>query len=161
MNNPLMKDFYLFVILVVVFIVLIDVIFAVLKRFKSSMSINSHKFISHTFFEDNWITKNKKGFKYNNESGCYIITIFDKPRKNNFLKGYENIYIGQSVNICQRVHSHFTGKGNGDVYADIKYGKYAYVQLIPCSKNDMNSLEKKLIKKHNATQSYNKTKGGA
>ena len=42
--------------------------------------------------------------------------------------------------MCKRVHSHFNGKGNGDVYADIKYGKY--VQFYPCGKNELNKIEK-------------------
>ena len=74
---------------------------------------------------------------------------------------YENIYIGQSQNICQRVHNHLNGKGKGDVYADIKYGMEAYVRLIPCKEKKMNEKEKELIEAFHATESYNKTKGGA
>jgi hypothetical protein len=31
-------------------------------------------------------------------------------------------YIGKSTNVFIRINSHFTGKGNGDIYADWKYG---------------------------------------
>lgn len=49
----------------------------------------------------------------------------------------------------------------GDVYADIKYGKSVYVQLIPCNKIELNTMEKELIRSFNAKQSYNKTGGGS
>ena len=74
---------------------------------------------------------------------------------------YENIYIGQSVKVCQRVHNHFNGKGNGDVYADRKMGKHLCVPFETCSKEGMNALEKRLISVFGATRSYNKTRGGS
>jgi hypothetical protein len=46
------------------------------------------------------------------------------------------------------------------VYADIKYGKQVYVKFIPCPPEEMNELEEKLIKDYDATESYNRTKGG-
>ncbi|MBQ9947254.1 MAG: GIY-YIG nuclease family protein [Oscillospiraceae bacterium] len=127
--------------------------------------IRSGKFIHYTEFEENWITEdsegNQTGYKYNDFSGCYVIMIFEKKVHFNRFKNYDNIYIGQSVNVCQRVHNHFSGKGKGDVYADIKYGMEAYVRIIPCKVKKLNDMEKKLIEAFNATESYNKTKGGA
>lgn len=122
-------------------------------------------FMYYQQFEDNWIIERKNGrqagYKYNDRPGCYIIMIFDKPVRGKRFVGYENIYIGQSVNVCQRVHNHFTGKGKGDVYADIKYGKYAYVRIVPCKAKRLNDMETSLIDAFSATDSYNKTKGGA
>jgi hypothetical protein len=31
-------------------------------------------------------------------------------------------YVGQGMRALDRVNAHFTGKGNGDIYADYKYG---------------------------------------
>ncbi len=127
--------------------------------------IRSGKFIHYTEFEENWRTQDadgdRTGYKYNDFSGCYVIMIFEKKVHFNRFRNYDNIYIGQSVNVCQRVHNHFCGKGKGDVYADIKYGMEAYVRIIPCKVKKLNQMEKKLIEAFNATESYNKTKGGA
>jgi len=86
--------------------------------------------------------------------------IFDDFVNDNNFMDYENIYVGQSVNVCKRVHTHFNGKGNGDVYADIKYGKKVYVRIVPCGKERLNIVEKELIRAFNATNSYNNTQGG-
>ena len=127
--------------------------------------IRSGKFIHYTDFEDNWRTAdengNRAGYKYNDFSGCYVIMLFKRKVHFGRFRNYENIYVGQSVNVCQRVHNHFCGKGKGDVYADIKYGMEAYVRIIPCKVKKLNKTEKRLIEAFNATESYNRTKGGA
>lgn len=114
-------------------------------------------------YEKQWIIDEKErlGLKYNDFSGCYVILIFEKPVHGKRFWGWENIYVGQSVNVCQRVHNHFNGKGKGDVYADIKYGKYAYVRIVPVKAKRLNDMETALIEAFSATESYNKTKGGA
>lgn len=153
----------------VAFVIIFMIGFSIYVKYKNAKireSITSGKLIYYKDFEDNWISirngkKGLVGYKYNDTSGCYVIMIFDHLVRNNKFNNYENIYIGQSVNVCQRVHNHFNGKGKGDVYADIKYGKEAYVRIVPCHKKDMNSLEKELIKAFNATNSYNSTKGGS
>ncbi len=127
--------------------------------------IRSGRFIRYTDFEENWRTEaddgSKTGYKYNDFSGCYVIMLFEKKVHFGRFRNYDNIYIGQSVNVCQRVHNHFSGKGKGDVYADIKYGMEAYVRIIPCRINKLNKTEKKLIEAFAATSSYNRTRGGA
>jgi excinuclease UvrABC nuclease subunit len=55
-------------------------------------------------------------------SGVYIL--------NNVTKGM--YYIGQAKSIFDRVNQHFTGKGNGDVYADYKYGSVFTITLVLC-----------------------------
>lgn len=76
-------------------------------------------------------------------------------------KAYENVYVGQSLYVCSRVRNHLTGHGNGDVYADVRNGKPVFVKIVPCPAQQMNALEKKLIKAFNATSSYNNTAGGS
>jgi hypothetical protein len=129
-------------------------------------NVFNHKFITYKDFEKNWITakygkQGISGYKYMDTPGCYIILIFDNPVIDDNFSNYINIYIGQSVNVFKRVHNHFNGKGNGDIYADIKYGKAAYVQFATCDKSQMNQVEKRLIQAFNSTSSYNKTRGGA
>ena len=44
--------------------------------------------------------------------GVYILHNLDK----------DMYYVGQGKRVMQRVGNHFAGHGNGDVYADYKYG---------------------------------------
>ena len=72
-------------------------------------------------------------------------------------------YIGQAARVGDRVYSHFTGKGNGDVYADYKYGSVFTLKLIEFSGsgyNTLNQLEKDTIMVYNSyAKGYNKTRG--
>lgn len=135
------------------------------KNARIRRKIKNGKLIYYKDFEKNWRGDEKKGrpvgYKYNDRPGCYVITLYDHRfvTKRNYMK-YENIYIGQSQNVCQRVHNHLNGKGKGDVYADIKYGMEAYIRILPCKEKKMNELERELIGAFNATESYNVTRGG-
>ncbi len=72
-------------------------------------------------------------------------------------------YVGQSKRVIQRVNSHFTGKGNGDVYADYKYGDHFTISMIALAKSGfstLNELERNAIKTYSAySNGYNKTRG--
>ena len=136
------------------------------RRAELRESAYKEEFIPSAQFERDWIVGGSRGrsaftgYKYEDGPGCYIILIFDSPVEDGDYSGYENVYIGQSVNVCQRVHNHFNGKGNGDVYADVRNGKSVYVQFKRCDKADMNRIEKELIDAFDATSSYNNTRGG-
>ena len=115
--------------------------------------------ISCEDFLENWDT-----YRQNDKPGCYIILIYKRhPFKSTVQKSkrYNDVYIGQSVNMHKRVYNHVTGHGNGDVYADVKYGKHVYIKFVPCTTDQLNIYEKGLIDEFNATESYNRTKGGA
>ena len=72
-------------------------------------------------------------------------------------------YVGQSVRVKQRVSSHLSGRGNGDVYADYKYGDEFTVKLVPLNKSGfgtLDELEQYMIKTFNSySLGYNKTRG--
>lgn len=72
-------------------------------------------------------------------------------------------YVGQGKNVFQRVNSHFTGHGNGDVYADYKYGDEFTIKMIALENSGfetLNELERNTITTYNAySQGYNKTRG--
>lgn len=72
-------------------------------------------------------------------------------------------YVGQAKRLFFRINQHFTGHGNGDVYADYKYGNDFSIQIIKLSDSgysDLDRLEKDLIEKYDAYNSgYNKTAG--
>lgn len=116
-------------------------------------------------FEKNWITswrggRGTSGYKYQDGPGCYVILIYDTQPRGRGFRRYKDVYVGQSIHVYHRVHSHFNGKGNGDVYADIKYGRQAYVRILPCSQRKLNKREKCLIRIFRGEKSYNRTKGG-
>lgn len=72
-------------------------------------------------------------------------------------------YVGQGKQVLNRVNSHFTGKGNGDVYADYKYGDYWTIRMIALEGSGfstLNELERHSIDTYNSyEQGYNKTRG--
>lgn len=126
------------------------------------------RFIPAGEFERDWIVSRAgrsqtgfAGYKYVDGPGCYVILMFSHAVLDGNWSTFDDVYIGQSVNMCKRVHAHFNGKGNGDVYADLRNGKHVYVQFKPCEKAQMNDLEKALIATYRATNSYNKTRGGS
>ncbi|MFJ7765761.1 GIY-YIG nuclease family protein [Bacillus toyonensis] len=78
-------------------------------------------------------------------------------------KSKDLYYVGQGKQVLNRVNNHFTGKGNGDVYADYKYGDYWTIKMIALEKsgfNTLNELERYAIETYNSYNGgYNKTRG--
>lgn len=72
-------------------------------------------------------------------------------------------YVGQAERMFFRLNQHFTGHGNGDVYADYKYGDEFTIRIVKLSESgysDIDKLEKDLIEKYNAFETgYNRTRG--
>lgn len=88
-----------------------------------------------------------------NFEGVYIILNVTKNK----------YYVGQSKKVLNRINAHFTGKGNGDVYADYKYGDKFKIRAIALEKSGydtLNKLEKDTIYTYAAfAKGYNKTRG--
>jgi hypothetical protein len=74
-------------------------------------------------------------------------------------------YVGQAKRLFFRLNQHFTGHGNGVVYADYKYGDDFTIQMIKLSDSgyyDLDKLEKDMIQKYDAYNSgYNRTSGNS
>ncbi len=72
-------------------------------------------------------------------------------------------YVGQGQKVFDRVNSHFSGRGNGDVYADYKYGDVFTIKMIELEKSGfktLNELERYTITTYNSfAKGYNKTRG--
>lgn len=72
-------------------------------------------------------------------------------------------YVGQSVRVVGRVTQHFTGHGNGDVYADYKYGDdftINVVSLYESGYESLDALERDAIRAYAAYDcGYNRTRG--
>lgn len=80
-------------------------------------------------------------------------------------KASGEVYIGQSVNPIERVVAHFSGRGNGDVYADYKYGApftVRFYDLAGSGFRDLNELEFHLIRIYQSDMNgYNRRAGNA
>ena len=78
-------------------------------------------------------------------------------------KTKDQYYVGQSVHVLKRVTAHLTGHGNGNVYADYKYGDTFTVRLVPLvgsGYQNLNDLERDMIYAYNAFDNgYNATRG--
>ena len=74
-------------------------------------------------------------------------------------------YVGQSVKVLARVKQHLTSHGNGDVYADFKYGDSFTVKTIPLAESgyqSLNDLERDAIEAFDAYEKgYNMTRGNS
>ena len=91
---------------------------------------------------------------YDNEfAGVYILY---NTTKNMY-------YVGQSKHVMSRIYSHLTGHGNGDVYADYKYGDEFSIKLISLQGSGystLNALERDTISAYDSyANGYNKTRG--
>lgn len=88
-----------------------------------------------------------------NFAGVYIL----------FNESKNMYYVGQGKQVLNRVNAHFTGKGNGDVYADYKYGDSFKIRMIALENSGfdtLNELERYTISRFNAySHGYNKTRG--
>ena len=124
--------------------------------------MNNAPVSAQKFLEQWCVGKRGSNFGYRalDQPGCYVI-LTNPVGKANGDAEWDAVYVGQSVNVCSRVRQHLTGHGNGDVYADVRAGEYVEVRILPCAKWQMNDIECSLIAAFNATNSYNRTRGGA
>lgn len=78
-------------------------------------------------------------------------------------KTKDKYYVGQSVRVVGRVRQHLMGRGNGDVYADYKYGDKFEINLVSLRESgydSLDALERDTIKAYGAyTKGYNRTRG--
>lgn len=72
-------------------------------------------------------------------------------------------YVGQAKHMFQRVNNHLSGRGNGDVYADYKYGDDFTIKMVELKNSGfstLNELERNMIMAYDAyTNGYNRTRG--
>ena len=74
-------------------------------------------------------------------------------------------YVGQAKRLFHRINQHLTGHGNGDVYADYKYGDDFSIKIVTLADSgysDLDLLEKDLIDLYDACENgYNRTVGNS
>ena len=128
-----------------------------IKRKIKQLASNSLEVTPKEFFKIRNATDGKGSKKYISSqydfSGVYILYNHSK-------KMY---YVGQAVKTFQRVNNHFTGHGNGDVYADYKYGDRFTIKMIALKNSrfkTLNELERHTISQYDAyAKGYNRTRG--
>ena len=117
--------------------------------------------MSSASFMENWDVQSKlqegsTGEGYLNYCGCYVIITCDGAVHKDDYSKYREIYVGKSTDMGASIHDDFVGKGNADVYADVKYKQHVYVLLYPCSEDKLDQLEESLITALDADASYNR-----
>lgn len=120
-------------------------------KYKSNLQLVKTKFsnqISISISDFRLLSSNSPTF-----AGVYVLL--------NKTKGIN--YVGQSRDVYGRVKQHTTGYGNGNVYADMKYGDIFAIKLLPLKNsgfNSLNELEKYAIYAFDAYKyGYNRTSG--
>lgn len=119
-----------------------------------------HKILNSAFYSLDDMQEILAKKKYTDFSGCYLFFVYHQEA-NICLEKYNDIYIGQSIHVYQRLKQHLSGHGNKSVYKSIMQGHTIYIVAIECSYNQLNRMEKNLIRIFHATKSFNKTRGGA
>ena len=82
-------------------------------------------------------------------TGCYVITVFDKENVDNHAQGYEKAYVGSSHNISKEIYNVLTNKSISRAYEDLQEGKHAFVKVVPCTKENVNEMQERLIRMYN------------
>lgn len=150
------NKYYFFAAAIIVLVILLIVIVRGCRPLPKRIEdkIRRKKYISADDFLEQW--KNDKS----DFPGCYVMLIYDKKLIFNPLN-YDDIYVGQSVNVRKRVFSHICGRGNGNVYYGLKSGCRVYVVIQKCRRKKLNEEEINLIRHFKSTDSLNMTRGGA
>lgn len=88
-------------------------------------------------------------------SGCYVIATYARAVKKDDYSEYRDIYVGKSLSMGRSVYDDVSGKGDVDVYADVKYKQDVYVLLFPCREDKLDQLKGSLVVALDADASYN------
>ena len=102
--------------------------------------------------DGSWINARKFTDDYTESdsgTGCYVITVFDKENVDNHAQGYEKAYVGSSHNISKEIYNVLTNKSISRAYEDLQEGKHAFVKVVPCTKENVNEMQERLIRMYN------------
>ena len=122
--------------------------------------------------KENLVWGRLRGLTAGGVSADDFLSICDTLRMSDFTgvyvlhnKSKDMYYVGQSVRVVARVGQHLTGHGNGDVYADFKYGdefEVSTVSLVDSGYGSLNDLERDTIAAYDAyRKGYNRTSGNS
>lgn len=128
--------------------------------------------LSYCYYLHNYVTSYSSTFVPENDLSPYSFFELKRSQTGDVVGIYiiynhskNKPYVGQAKKLFFRVNQHFTGHGNGDIYADYKYGDVFSIKLIPLSRSgydDLDLLERTYIEYYNASSiGYNKTVGNS
>ena len=104
----------------------------------------------NTYLPDAFLHQNNK---FEDCAGTYVL----------YNQQDDKYYVGQATSFQRRLHQHFTGKGNPDVYFYYRLGKPFTVYIFPLTGSrfaTLNDQERHYIAKYKAfEEGYNKTHG--
>ena len=86
--------------------------------------------------------------------GCFAIILLPNAKTKDYSK-FTEVYVGSGVLIGNAVYEHLIGKGNVDVYADVKYDQPVHILLYPCDEDQISEVKASLILNFQAYGSYN------
>ena len=160
--NGDIEEFSQFFIFLYVFVIFIVIGYIIIRKITISNQIrnladNSLEMTPEEFFRMRNTSFGGRGRKLyaltKNFEGVYIL----------YNETQNMYYVGQAKQVLNRINAHFTGKGNGDVYADYKYGDEFTIKAIALDNTNfssLNELERYMIEYYNAfSNGYNKTRG--
>ena len=147
----------LMVVLCVIAIGIIEIKKFRIKRLVHNLSQNAIEMTPEQFMRMRSMSLGGRGRKSYaltlNFAGVYIL----------HNKTKDLYYVGQGKQVLNRVNAHFTGHGNGDVYADYKYGDQFTIRTIALENSgfsSLNALERYCISYYHAFyRGYNKPRG--
>lgn len=106
-------------------------------------------------YEEHAKLSGESGDEYINQSGCYIFLVLGK-KPGAQLYDYRAVYVGASTNLGKSIKDEIEGRGNIDVYADVKYDQNVHVLFYPCAEDELERIKGSLIIALDADESYNK-----
>lgn len=112
-------------------------------------------------FQDNWSSQDKLGEQANgylDYCGCYVIATYPGAVRKDDYGSFRDVYVGRSEHMGAAIQDDLAGRGNVDVYADVKFKQHVYVLLYPCNADKLDTLERSLITALDADASYNQPK---
>ena len=86
--------------------------------------------------------------------GCYVVLLLPKMPGAEPVD-YKQVYVGAAVDMGEAIEADLRGKGNPDVYADVKYDQNVRLLAFPCAAQDIEMLQESLIVALDADISYN------
>lgn len=155
-TNPIFSIITIYFLIIVLFIVIGLIRRIAISKKVDALKNNSMKMRPEEFFKLRNMKVGGHGRKVASQYNFTGVYVLYNQSKNMY-------YVGQAKKILDRVNAHFTGHGNGDVYADYKYGDSFEISMIALENSGfrtLNELERCTIKRYNAfSKGYNRTRG--
>lgn len=116
------------------------------RREKQEIALQNVHFSVDEFVEKAHLAQ-EDGHGFYDVPGCFLIVSYAKPpKKRTPLTGYSGIFIESTQNLREGILLQISGKGNSDIYADIKYQRTStYVILLPESGQRKPDIEQKTL----------------